>query len=56
MLMEVCKKWDTKRESWLCKNHSRWDGSMLRFDIHHIDQYFKKKKWVFDTENYEKNI
>lgn len=30
-------KWDTNTKRWVCKNHPKCDGSVLRFDIIHID-------------------
>jgi ssDNA-binding Zn-finger/Zn-ribbon topoisomerase 1 len=35
--MEKEIKWDKIRERWVCKNHPKCDGSVLRFDIRHID-------------------
>ncbi len=30
-------KWDEVRERWVCKNHPKCDGSVLRLDIHQVD-------------------
>lgn len=30
-------KWDKKQERWVCKNHPKCDGSVLRLDIRHVD-------------------
>jgi hypothetical protein len=35
--MEKEIKWDKIHERWVCKNHPKCEGTVLRFDIRHIE-------------------